>query len=174
MKTQAATPVLTMPQVASSVDRSVQEVYNQVAGRAYDLFQQRGYAHGYHADDWFQAESELLQSAPIHIEEEEDKFLVRAEVPGFRPNQIEVRVEPNRLLISGNAEEQEKQRTRGNIIYSESKRAQLFRVVNLPTEINSERAQASIADGVLQVVLPKAAAKKAVRLDLKTSSSAAA
>lgn len=173
MKTQAVAPVLTMPEVASTVDRSVSELYNQVARRAYELFRQRGYSHGYHADDWFQAESELLQPAPIHIEEEDDKFIVRAEVPGFRPNQIDVRVEPTRLLISGNAEEQERQRTRGNTIYSESRRAQLFRVVNLPAEINSEKAQASLADGILQIVLPKATAKRAVRLDLKSSSAAA-
>ena len=141
MKTHAVAPVLTMPEAASSassVDQSVQEIYNQVARRAHELFRQRGYNHGYHADDWFQAESELLQPAPIHIEEEDDKFLVRAEVPGFRPNQIDVRVEPTRLLISGNAEEQEKQKTRGKTIYTESRRAQLFRVVNLPAEINSE------------------------------------
>lgn len=173
MKTYTAAPVLTMPEVASSVDQSVQAIYNQVARRAYELFLQRGYAHGFHTDDWLQAESELMQPAPIHIEEEDDKFLVRAEVPGFRANQVEVRVEPNRLLISGNAEEQEKQRTRGHTIYTESKRAQLFRVVNLPTEINSEKAQASLADGVLQIILPKAVTKKAVRLDLKTSSAAA-
>jgi len=171
MKGLAATPVLTMPEPATSIDRRVQEIYNQVATRAYELFQQRGFAHGYHYDDWLQAEAELFQTAPIHIEEEDDKFVVRAEVPGFRPGQVEVKVEPRRVLISGHAEH-DKQKTRGQTIYTEGRSTQLFRALNLPTEINPEKAQGSLADGVLQVVLPKATSK-AVRLDLKSTAVAA-
>jgi HSP20 family protein len=175
MKSHAAAPVLTMPmpEVASSIDRSVQEIYSQVVQRAYDLFQQRGYTHGNHNDDWFRAEAELLQPAPVHIDEEEDKFVVRAEVPGFRPNQIDVRVEPSRVLITGNTEEQEKQKSRGRTIYSEVRSTRLFRVLALPTEVNPEKAQASVADGILQIVLPKATSRKAVRLELKSSAAAA-
>jgi HSP20 family protein len=173
MKNHAAAPVLTMPEVASSIDRNVQEIYNQVVQRAYELFQQRGYSHGNHHDDWLRAEAELLQAAPVHIDEEDDKFVVRAEVPGYRPNQIDVRVEPNRVLITGNTEEQEKQRSRGHTIYSEVRSTKLFRVLALPTEVNPEKAQASVADGILQIVLPKAASRKAVRLELKSSAAAA-
>ena len=173
MKGLAATPVLTMPEPATSIDRLIQEIYNQVARRAYERFQQRGFAHGNHFDDWLQAEAELFQTAPIHIEEEDDKFVVRAEVPGFRPGQVEVRVEPRRVLISGYAEQQDKQKTRGQTIYTEGRSTQLFRALNLPTEILPEKAQGSLADGVLQIVLPKAISRKGVRLDLKSTSVAA-
>ena len=173
MKGLAAKPVLTMPEPATSIDRRVQEIYNQVASRAYELFQQRGFAHGYHYDDWLQAEAELFQTAPIHIEEEDDKFVVRAEVPGFRPGQVDVRVEPTRVLISGHAEQQDKQKVRGQTIYSEGSSTQLFRALNLPTEISPEKAQGSLADGILQIVLPKTTPGKAVRLDLKSTAIAA-
>ena len=173
MKGLAATPVLTMPVPATSVDRHVQEIYNQVANRAYELFQQRGFAHGYHHDDWLQAEAELFQTAPIHIEEEDDKFVVRAEVPGFRPGQVEVKVEPTRVLISGHVEQQDKQKVRGQTIYTEGHSTQLFRALNLPTEINPEKAQGSLADGILQIVLPKAIPRKAIRLELKSTAVAA-
>jgi HSP20 family protein len=173
MKSPSANPVLTMPQTSTAIDRSVQEIYNQVAQRAYELFQHRGYTHGDHHGDWLRAESELFQPAPIQIEEEEDKFVLRSEVPGFRPGQIDVRVEPTRVLIRGIAEEHEKPKTRGQTIYNEVRSAQLFRVLNLPTEVNCEKAQASLADGILQVVLPKTQSKKAVRLDLKQSAAAA-
>ena len=173
MKPPAANPVFTMPQTATAIDRSAQELYNQVAQRAYELFQQRGYAHGHHHTDWLRAESELFQPAPIQIDEEEDKFVLRAEVPGFRPGQIDVRIEPTRVLIRGNAEEHDKQKSRGQTIYSEVRSTQLFRVLNLPAEVSAEKAQASLADGILQVVLPKAMSKKAVRLELKQTAAAA-
>lgn len=172
MKGPAAIPVLTMPEPATSIDRRVQEIYNQVASRAYDLFQQRGYAHGYHHNDWLQAEAELFQTAPIHVEEEDDKFVLRAEVPGFRPGQVEVKVEPTRVLITGSAEQHDKQK-RGQTVYSEAHSTQLFRALNLPTEINPEKAQGSLADGILQIVLPKATPRKAIRLDLKSTAAAA-
>jgi HSP20 family molecular chaperone IbpA len=72
---------------------------------------------------------------------------------------------------SGHAEH-DKQKTRGQTIYTEGRSTQLFRALNLPTEINPEKAQGSLADGVLQVVLPKATSK-AVRLDLKSTAVAA-
>lgn len=172
MKGPAAIPVLTMPEPATSIDRRVQEIYNQVASRAYELFQQRGYAHGYHHNDWLQAEAELFQTAPIHVEEEDDKFVLRAEVPGFRPGQVEVKVEPMRVLITGSAEQHDKQK-RGQTVYSEAHSTQLFRALNLPTEINPEKAQGSLADGILQIVLPKATPRKAIRLDLKSTAAAA-
>ena len=173
MKPPAGNPVLTMPETITAIDHNVQEIYNQVAQRAYELFQQRGYAHGHHHADWLRAEMELFQPAPVQIDEEDDKFVLRAEVPGFRPGQIDVRVEPTRVLIRGNAEENEKQKARGQTIYSEVRSTQLFRVLNLPMEVNAEKAHASLADGILQVVLPKAMSKKAIRLDLKQTAQAA-
>lgn len=175
MKPSSANPVLTMPQTqtTTTIDHNVQEIYNQVAQRAYELFVQRGYSHGHHHGDWLRAESELFQPCPIQIDEEEDKFVLRSEVPGFRPGQIDVRVEPARVLIRGNAQEHDKQKTRGQTIYNETHSAQLFRVLNLPVEVTPEKSQASLTDGILQIVLPKAMSKKAVRLELKQTAAAA-
>ena len=77
------------------------------------------------------------------------------------------------MLISGYAEQQDKQKTRGQTIYTEGRSTQLFRALNLPTEIHPDKAQGSLADGVLQIVLPKTTSRKAVRLDLKSTAVAA-
>ena len=53
----AATPtVITMPEPTSTFEPTLNDVYNQISQRAYDLFSQRGYQHGNHLDDWVRAE----------------------------------------------------------------------------------------------------------------------
>lgn len=79
-------------------------IYDTLARRAYELFEGRGCQDGHDLEDWFRAESELLNPMPVEISEAEDQLIVRAEVPGFRDKDIEMRVEPHRLTSaeSGN------------------------------------------------------------------------
>jgi HSP20 family protein len=50
----------------------------EIARRAYELFDQRGRAQGLDLRDWLQAESELLQPVPVEVVETADKIKVRA------------------------------------------------------------------------------------------------
>lgn len=42
--------------------KSVSDLQEQIRGRAYELYEQRGRVEGYELEDWLQAESELTQS----------------------------------------------------------------------------------------------------------------
>jgi HSP20 family protein len=165
----AASPtVITMPEPVSTFDHTLTEIYNAVSSRAYELFAQRGYSHGQHFNDWLRAESEILQPLPVEITDNDDTFTVRAEVPGFAPKDLEVKVESSRLLIRGEAEKT-RQRSSGKTIYSECQKNQIFRVVNLPTKINPDTTTASVQDGVLHVTLPKATTVRANRVEVKAA-----
>lgn len=165
----AASPtVITMPEPTSTFDHTLTEIYNAISNRAYELFAQRGYAHGQQLEDWLRAESELLQPVPVEITDNDEAFMVRAEVPGFAPKDLEVKVEPSRLLIRGEAENN-KQRTSGKTIYSECQKNQIFRVVNLPTKVNPDKVTANVQDGVLHVTLPKSTTTKANRVEVKAA-----
>lgn len=164
-----ATPVvLTMPGPVSPFERNVQEIYGQVAQRAYQLFEQRGHAHGNHDYDWLRAESEMFQPVPIEIQDANDSFSVHAEVPGFNVKDLDIRVEPARLLIRGKAENGSAG-SKGKTIYSECESNEIFRMVSLPEEINPKQATASLSDGILSLTLPKAAEAKATRLEVKAA-----
>lgn len=165
----AASPtVITMPEPSSTFDHTLTEIYNAISNRAYELFAQRGYVHGQHFEDWLRAESELLQPVPVEITDNEEAFTVRAEVPGFVPKDLEVKVEPSRLLIRGESEKS-KQRTSGKTIYSECQKNQIFRVVNLPTKVNPDKVTANVQDGVLHVTLPKSTTVRANRVEVKAA-----
>src|SRR6185295_2140822 len=79
----------------------MKEVSEAIGRRAYEFFEQRGREIGRDVDDWLHAEFELFRPIRIDLSEDDKVFRVRAEVPGFSTKDIQVSVEPRRIIISG-------------------------------------------------------------------------
>ena len=62
-----------------------EEVYAEIARRAYDLFESRECRPGHDWEDWFRTESELLRPVPVDVKGKPDKISVRATVQGSMP-----------------------------------------------------------------------------------------
>jgi HSP20 family molecular chaperone IbpA len=124
-----------------------------VARRAYEIFQARGQADGHDIDDWSYAEDELFHSAHLNIAESDGVLMVRAEVPGFRPNELEVAIEPRRLFITGERVTKfhpVNQRT----VYCDRCADRIFRVVGLPIEVDPDHATVELREGILELLIP--------------------
>jgi HSP20 family protein len=174
MSPQAATamqpaivPVAVKQSATGDVFDRMQQTYDEIARRAFEIFDNNG-RRGHDLEDWFRAESELLH--PVHLEmaESDDNLTVRAEVPGFSTKELEINVEPRRLTIAGKHEAQEESK-QGKTIYSERCAKEVLRVVDLPAEVDSSKVSAMLKDGILKIELPKAAHAKAVRIEPKTA-----
>jgi HSP20 family molecular chaperone IbpA len=150
------------------VSDRIQQTYDAIARRAFEIFDANGRWLGNEWEHWFRAESELLH--PIHLEvaESDDDLTVRAEVPGFSTKELEINVEPRKLTILGKHEAQEESK-KGKTIYSEPCANEILRVVDLPTEVDSSKVSATLKDGILNIQLPKAAHAKAVRSEPKSA-----
>jgi HSP20 family protein len=148
-----------------------QDVFNLIAKRAYDIFENRGHVHGNDREDWFLAESELLTAVKFHLSESGERLTARAEVPGFHRQEIKVSLEPLRLSISGKTEPLENYKSEKHP--HSHRRAQLmFHVIDLPCEVDLSKAKASFNDGRLEVVMPKAAPARSVRVETQPGFSA--
>lgn len=135
------------------------DVTKETARKAYEFFQRRGGELGREFDDWFKAESEILLPVTVEINETKDNFTVRAAVPGFKPEEIEVGIKDNFLILSG-ASRTEKKKEDENTIYSEWRSDRFFRRIPLSGEVDAEKVEATLKDGILKLTLPKMPAKE--------------
>jgi HSP20 family protein len=134
-----------------------------IAQRAFGFFQQRG-TDGRDSDDWFRAESELLKPVPIEISESGESYTIRAEVPGFDAKDLSVRTEGNSVYIHGKTEQKKEEKKGKEVKYSEVSATELCRRIDLPSAIISEKASANLANGVLELTLPKTASPKKIEV----------
>jgi HSP20 family protein len=102
----------------------------------------------------------------VDIEEQEDAFVVEAEVPGVKREDVNIEVTGNELTISGEI----KVREREGIIRRRTRRVGRFefRVV-LPSEVDPEGVDAKLDDGVLTVRVPKAERAQRRRIEVKSA-----
>jgi HSP20 family protein len=112
----------------------------------------------------FQNESRFLSPA-IDIDETENEYLVTADLPGVKKEDLKVDHSGNRLTISA---ERKYDNTNGQ---KNERRERFFgtyqRSFTLPTGVDAEKIEASFENGVLRVQIPKAEASRSRRIDIK-------
>jgi HSP20 family molecular chaperone IbpA len=152
----AGTPVRLVS--ADVMKDRMNEIHSLVASRAYELFEKRGRASGKDINDWLHAEHELIHSCCHEMKESADAFFFHATMPGsFTPDQLEISVEPRRLIFYGETEVSvTSTSTDGKTIYKEPRPRRIFRMQDLPVEVEPSRATATLKGEILEVVMPKA------------------
>jgi HSP20 family protein len=146
---------------ASALNR-IEQLYNSIAQRAYEIFEWDNRTTGRELDHWFRAEAELLHPVHVEIAESDEAVAVRAEVPGYKAEELEVSVNPRRVTITGNRESQEQRKT-NKVVYTEHCANRIFRAFELPAEIDTSKSTATLKDGVLEVAMPKVTGAAKVR-----------
>ena len=104
-----------------------------------------------------------LWAPPVDIEETDDAWIVEAEVPGAKRDDIDIELREGELVITGEIKERE----RKGIIRRQTRRVGRFEYrVRLPGQTDPEGVDASMNDGVLRVSVPKAEQAKARRIEI--------
>jgi HSP20 family protein len=146
------------------------EIYNCIARRAFEIFEDNGSIFGSDMENWLQAESELLHPVHIDIMDAGESLNVRAEVPGFTTKDLEVSVEPECLTITGKRETKKEEREKeGKPVYSECCADEILRVIDLPVAVDTAKVTATLKDGVLELEMPKAAPPKKIKVEPKAA-----
>jgi HSP20 family protein len=104
---------------------------------------------------------------------EDDKRLVaEVHLPGFSPEDVEIRVQDNILEIRGERQESledEDKKRRGYLVRQSVER--FFRRIALPTNVDADNVQADFEDGTLRVVVPFANEPEAKKVAVNSGSS---
>ncbi len=92
----------------------------------------------------------------VDLFEKNGHYVVKAELPGMKKEEITVTIEAEGLVIEGMRKE-EKEVTEENFHRMEISRGSFHRFVPLPEDADPSHAEAKYTDGVLEVTLPKVA-----------------
>lgn len=115
-------------------------------------------------EDWDGGATEW--SLPLDVIENEDNFVVKATVPGVKPEDLEVTYNNGALTIKGEVKaEEEKQE--GTYHLRERRYGTFVRTVAMPADIKPDKIDAEYHDGVLTLTLPKAEEVKPKRISIK-------
>lgn len=104
----------------------------------------------------------------VNVRENEDGYLMEAELPGLSDKDVELKVEDNILTLSSRKEEAKEEATEGYLI-RERRSAEFCRTFVLPRDVDRETIKAEFKNGLLTVQIPKAAEAKPRKIDVTVS-----
>lgn len=90
----------------------------------------------------------------MDVTEDDNAYTIRIDMPGVRKEDIDVSVEGNTITVSAEVAH-EKSRENQKELYSERFSGKAYRSFSLPSEVDSQKSEATYDGGVLSLTLPK-------------------
>ncbi|HEX5470431.1 MAG TPA: Hsp20/alpha crystallin family protein [Lacipirellulaceae bacterium] len=99
----------------------------------------------------------------LDVDDKDDKLVVRAEAPGFEPNDFDLQVKDNQLVLCA-CQNEEKTDESGRQWHQQ----ELYRSIPLPNGVDTEHIDAQYRNGVLTVTMAKTEEGKSRKIEVKT------
>lgn len=103
---------------------------------------------------WNRGAASPATSLPIDLVEQEDALIVRAGLPGVRPEDVEVNLDGSVLTIKGEARD-DWQKEDAKVYHREHRYGAFTRSLRLPKNLNLDQIEAKVEHGVIEVRVPK-------------------
>ena len=142
----------------------MQEFFDLIARRPFELLGTTPRFFSRELENWLKPEPEVFRPINLKLYETEEALLVRAEVPGFTEKELDVHVEPWRLIITAKKEYMEEKK---ELPACKEKLNKIYRTVKFPIEVRPNEVKAILKNGILEVTLPKAEVVKKVHVEVK-------
>ena len=123
--------------------------------RLWDSFSGRPRKRGEEEGEWLPS---------LDVSETKDEYVVKAEIPGIDPKDIDISLSDGMLTIKGE-KKQEKEEKEENYHLVERSYGTFTRSIQLSGEVQAEKIKAEYKNGILKVVLPKS--EKAKQKEIK-------
>jgi HSP20 family protein len=115
---------------------------------------------------WRLEASERVPQIRLDISDANGNFLVKAEIPGVRKEDIDVRVDGNQVTISAEVKQDKEEKKDGRVLRSERRYGYASRSFMLDADVDQAHVDAKYANGVLELKLPKKAGSAVKRISI--------
>jgi HSP20 family protein len=102
----------------------------------------------------------------LDVAEQNGTYAIRAEIPGVRKEDIDVRIEGNLVTISCEMKKEWDDRKEGRLLRSERQHGYATRSFTLGSPVDETKSEAKYENGILQLTLPKKSASTTKRLSI--------
>jgi HSP20 family protein len=110
-----------------------------------------------------------LSALPLDVCETENEFVIKAALPGVKPDDVQITIHGDTLTIRGESKAEEEKK--GEHWHLRERRFGVFqRSLSLSAPVNSDKAQADFEHGVLTLTLPKSESAKPRQIKVKDAS----
>jgi HSP20 family protein len=115
-------------------------------------------------DEWTSGHERVWTPA-IDVVREDDHLVLRADLPGIKPEEVKIEVEDDILTVSGEHRESKEEKDT-NYVRRERRYGSFSRSMALPEGVDAKKIKATTRDGVVEVTipLPKGAKKEPVTI----------
>lgn len=103
------------------------------------------------------------EDIPLDVYQNDTEFVVKASLPGVRPEQLDVHVVGDDLVIAGEVQAG-MEATEDDYLVKERRYGEFKRSVTLPSTVNADKAEALFENGVLTLRLPKSQPEKPAQI----------
>jgi HSP20 family protein len=93
----------------------------------------------------------------IDLSESDNAFAIKAEIPGVKKEDIDVRIDGNQVTISAEVKQDKEDKKDGRVLRSERRYGYASRSFLLASDVDQAAADAKYSNGVLELKLPKKA-----------------
>jgi HSP20 family protein len=109
---------------------------------------------------------QAFPSVDIDVYEEKDEIVAKAELPGMSKDDINVNVSDHILTIKGEKKKEEETKDE-DYFFSERSYGAFVRSIELPADVQTEKAKANFKNGILEIRLPKTEEAKKKEIPVK-------
>ena len=103
----------------------------------------------------------------VDVSEDEKSYLVQAEIPGVKRDDIQIIIEGNQVSISAEIKREQEVKEGNRVLRSERYYGKTYRTFVLAQEVDDNASEAKYLDGILELRLPKKAAQSARKLTIQ-------
>jgi HSP20 family protein len=103
----------------------------------------------------------------VDVEENDKTYVVKAEIPGVKKEDIDIQIDGNVVSISAESKREKKVEEKGKVLRSERYYGAMLRSFSLANDVDQAEATAKYTDGILELTLPKKATSAAKKLTVK-------
>lgn len=106
---------------------------------------------------------------PLDVSESDDAYTIKASLPGMKPEDVQIQIVGDTLMIRGQTREDREERRGDQVLMRERRMGSFARALTLPMPIDADRVEATFENGELTLRLPKSQQAQPRRIQVRSA-----